>query len=317
MQLSEELKYRIENIAESYKASELISCSKKITEKYLNKSGNNESLLPSRIDVVTYSIVRMPATCASLSFALEKMIENLQDKNIESILDIGSGTGTSYFALSSKIGNSFSLTCVEREKEMISLAKELINDNKVNFLNYDSTKEFPNGKYDLVLASYFINELDENKTFEIVDKMIESTNKYLLIVDPGTPESFKRINKIREYLINKGLHIIAPCPHCNKCAISGDDWCHFVTRINRSRLHKLLKDGDAPYEDEKFSYIAFSKTPIMTCDKYRILRRPIINSGFVKVKVCKPDCTIKEETITKSNKEKYKLIKKAEVGDLL
>lgn len=317
MQLSEELRYKIETITSEYKTSELLSCSKKITEKYLNKTGKNESLLSSRIDVVTYSAVRMPATCAALSFSLEKMLEKVSDKQIEKVLDIGSGTGTSYFALNSILGSDFSLTCVEREREMISLAKELIENDKVNFLNFDSTQQFPNDKYDLVLASYFINELDDETTFKVVDKMVDATIKYLLIVDPGTPESFSRIRKIREYLINKGLYVVAPCPHCGECAICGDDWCHFTTRINRSKLHKLLKEGDSPYEDEKFSYIAFSKTPCTEHNESRILRRPIINSGFVKVKLCNPNGEIKEETITKSNKEKYKAIKKADVGDLL
>lgn len=316
MQTPEELKFKIEQIAQSYKLSDLISCSKKITEKYLNKSGNNEHLLSTRIDVVTYAIARMPATCAALSFSLEKMLENIEDNHINSILDIGSGTGTSYFALSSKLENKFSLTCVEREPEMISLAKELI-DADVNFINCDSTKEFPNGKYDLVLASYFINELDDEATFKVLDRMLEASNKYVLIVDPGTPESFSRIRKIRNYCVEKGLNIIAPCSHSKVCPICGEDWCHFVTRINRSKLHKALKEGDSPYEDEKFSYIAISKLPIKNNERSRILRRPIIQSGFVRAKLCNPNGDIKEETITKSNKERYKAIKKADVGDLL
>lgn len=317
MPISEELRYKIEQIAASYKVSDLISCSKKITEKYLNKSGNNDHLLSTRKDVVTYAIARMPATCAALSFSLEMMLENIPDREIKSVLDIGSGTGTSYFALTSTLGNEFSLTCVEREGEMISLAKELIENSGVNFLNYDSTKQFPIEKYDLVLASYFINELDDETTFKVIDKMLEASNKYLLIVDPGTPESFERMRKIRTYIINKGLYILAPCPHCKECSIKGDDWCHFVTRINRSKLHKLLKEGDSPYEDEKFSYIAVSKIPVNKNERSRILRHPMIQSGFVKVKLCNPDGEIKEETITKSNKERYKSVKKADVGNLI
>ena len=41
-----------------------------------------------------------------------------------------------------------------------------------------------------------------------------------------------------------------------------DDWCHFTCRVARSRLHKLLKGGEAPYEDEKFAFLAVARQPV-------------------------------------------------------
>lgn len=65
--------------------------------------------------------------------------------------------------------------------------------------------------------------------------------------------------EIREVLLNKGAKIIAPCMHEKKCMLPENDWCHAICRIPRSRLHKHIKEASVPYEDEKFSYMAFLK----------------------------------------------------------
>lgn len=111
----------------------------------------------------------------------------------------------------------------------------------------------------------------------------------------------------------KGAHIIAPCTHNEKCPISKDDWCSFYVRVARSGLHKQAKKGELGYEDEKFSYIAFSKTPI-THPEAVILRHPQINSGYLKVKLC-TNTGIEEKVYSKKDKEFYKKIKKMEAGE--
>lgn len=55
--------------------------------------------------------------------------------------------------------------------------------------------------------------------------------------------------------------------------------------MERTKAHKVLKNADLPYEDEKFSYIAISKEK---CDNSgtRILRHPMIEKGKIALKVC-------------------------------
>ena len=137
----------------------------------------------------------------------------------------------------------------------------------------------------------------------------------MVIIEPGTPSGYSVISKIREQVLKTGGHIIAPCPHEGDCRLAEDDWCHFTCRVQRSRLHKLLKDADVPYEDEKYSYIAFAKedTGRASC---RVLRHPEINKGFIKLSVCTADEN-SEITITKKDKELYKQARKSKQGDSL
>ena len=80
-------------------------------------------------------------------------------------------------------------------------------------------------------------------------------------------------------------------------------------------MQKQAKRGEVGYEDEKFSYIAFSKTPIKRSEAV-ILRHPQINSGYVKVKLCTQN-GIEEKTYSKKDKELYKRIKKIGAGDTI
>ena len=99
------------------------------------------------------------------------------------------------------------------------------------------------------------------------------------------------------------------------CSLPVDDWCHSIVRVERSKVHKFVKDADVPYEDEKFSYIAISREKINNSGA-RILRHPNISSGFIKVKLCN-NGSIEEKTITKKEKDLFKKVKKLKCGDLI
>ena len=149
----------------------------------------------------------------------------------------------------------------------------------------------------------------------VIEKIWNAANDVLLIIEPGTPRGFFYIKQIRDILLQKGAHIIAPCPHDNICQINENDWCQFTCRVQRSKVHKALKSGESPYEDEKFSYIAVSKHNV-NVPECRILRHPIINKGYSEFKICTKD-EIKNIKLSKKNGELYKQAKKKSSGDSL
>lgn len=85
----------------------------------------------------------------------------------------------------------------------------------------------------------------------------------MVLIEPGTPEGYLRIREARGQLIDAGMTVAAPCPHDGTCPIEvGQDWCHFSARVSRSSLHRQVKGGSLPYEDEKFSYVAATRFPV-------------------------------------------------------
>jgi ribosomal protein RSM22 (predicted rRNA methylase) len=92
------------------------------------------------------------------------------------------------------------------------------------------------------------------------------------------------------------------------------DWCHFAQRVERTSRHRQLKGGTLGYEDEKFSYLVASRKPSETVPP-RILRHPGKHSGHVQLELCMPDGHAERRTITRSNKQAYRLARKATWGD--
>ncbi len=317
MDLPIDIKNILEDLLSHYPMDNIKESSFNVIHKY-NYESHGDNHINNELDAKVYSVIRYPATYNAFYDALRHSLE-YSDNNITSILDVGGGSGAASLASLSLLNNVKDITILEKENVMIDIGEYLFSkldlSNIVRYQKSDITTYDISHKYDLVCSSYALNELDESKILSVIDKMWDSTNKILLVVEPGTPKGFSIIKLVRDYLISKGGHIISPCPHMDKCPLSNSDWCHFSTRISRSKLHKLLKGGNAPYEDEKYSYIAFSKSPCERCDS-RVLRHPKISRGYIELELCSRDGleTIK---VTKKDKDKFKTARKISAGDTI
>ena len=322
MELPISLREKINKKAEGKKQSELLEISKEISDRYINKSGRGKRLVTKDEEALVYSIARMPATYGAIVTSLQWSLD-IFDETINSVLDVGAGTGAASWASSEVINEELQITCLEREDAMINLGKEYMQDEctslaNATWLKQDVANAEITQKADLVISSYTLNEFSDEARIKAVQKLWNATNKLLLIIEPGTPESFKKMKGIREYLIESGGNVVAPCVHNQKCELPEEDWCQFTCRVSRTRLHKILKGGDSPFEDEKFFYLAISKNSKTATEKNysRVLRHPKIESGRITLKLCDVN-GIYEKMITKKEKELFKEVRKIASGDLL
>lgn len=315
MEIPQELKLAIEDTINNIKHKNLVINSEAISDKYKNHSGLGKSLITNTEEASTYSVVRMPATFGAVYSALNFTL-NLYNEELTSLIDFGAGTGAATWACNEML-NLKEITCLEREDAMISIGSSLMKKSnsllrEAKWIKYDLTKDSINNKGDIVVSSYVLNELSDSDRLKAIDKMWDSTNKVLLIIEPGTPVGSQNLMNAREYLIKKGAHIIAPCPHENICTLEKEQWCHFSCRIPRSKLHRELKKADAAYEDEKFAYIAVSRSDNKKAEA-RILRHPIIKKGRVQIEVCTKE-EIKKVELYKKHGDAYKKARKADWG---
>ncbi len=314
MDIPEGLKDSINRLLSENKASNIIENAQTISNRYRKNDGKGKRLLTNESEAVSYVISRMPATYAAVYSAFKQILANYNEK-MTSLLDVGAGTGTGTWAVN-EIENMSQITCLEREKSMSNIGKKLMKNtalDNVQWKSYDILQDEIVEKADIVLTSYMINELPEQEREKAVLKLWQATNKLMVVIEPGTPEGFKNILNIRNLIKEQGGYIVAPCCCNGECPIKENDWCAFYARVARSSIHRQAKGGNLGYEDEKFSYIAFSKTPVEITGE-RILRHPQINSGFVKVKLCTAD-GIQEKTYSKKDGKIYKKTKKLDAGE--
>ena len=141
---------------------------------------------------------------------------------------------------------------------------------------------------DLVVASYMIGEIGDAEQRALSELMWAKTGDTLLVVEPGTPAGYARIIALRDHLIAQGAHVAAPCPHDGKCPLEKPDWCHFTQRLQRSRAHKQVKGAELPFEDEKFAYVALTRTAVARRPS-RVLTQPAVSKVEVAAKLCTPE----------------------------
>lgn len=326
MELPNYLKIASEKLVEGINISTISHSARELSRRYKEESGQGKSLLNKDEEAAVYSLMRMPATFSAVSFVLDKVCE-VSDFVPRSLLDVGAGTGGATFA-----ANEFfaldKIICLERELAMENIGRKLMSygEDKVlkeaEYIRTDLVEEATkangnNKKYlsDLVISSYVLNEMSIENRMKVVKWLWDNTEKMLVIIEPGTPVGFSNIRRIRDFLIEQGAYVCAPCPHMNNCHIVGDDWCHFTVRVQRGKIHKMLKNADVPYEDEKFSYIAFSRAPIETKTYGRIMRHPITQKGRMDLTLCTKE-GIHTKTVTKKDNEAYKFAKKTNCGDI-
>lgn len=323
MELPFELKMAIEKQTEGMRITEMKQIAGELSHRYRTKSGKGKVLLAEEKEAAVYSAVRMPATFGAVFSALNYVLETVNLK-AASLLDVGAGTGAAAWAADALLELQ-TITCMEREAAMRKVGKSIMQQGssvlqRAEWISGDLI--FDNiMQADLVIASYVLNELLGENFLKTIDKLWQAAEELLLIVEPGTPQGYKRLRMAREYLLSKGADIAAPCPHNMGCPMppavaslnSENDWCHFTCRIARSRLHRQLKDGEVPYEDEKFSYMAFTKKQAKKVPA-RILRHPYIGKGYISLEVCNAD-GIETTVIRKKDKDIYKKAKKVQCGD--
>ena len=147
----------------------------------------------------------------------------------------------------------------------------------------------------------------------MVEHLWRGTSGLLVLVEPGTPAGFGVLRAAREQLLALGGQIAAPCPGAVPCPMEGGNWCHFSQRVARSRLHRQAKGGELGYEDEKFSYLAVSRLSARPVAA-RVLRHPQVRKGHLGLTLCTGEGA-REQTVTRSAGERYRMAKDLKWGD--
>lgn len=294
----------------------------RLIANYRGRTPTDAPVLRDRSDVAAYAAYRMPATFEAMRAALGALADAAPDWSPAGHTDIGGGTGAAVWAAGATWDGRRPVTVLDWAQPALDLGRELAAGSPFPAVRAAAWHRTRIGaaltveSSDLVTVSYVLGELTEADRTAVVDAAAAAvTTGAVVITEPGTPEGYARVLAARAQLLAAGLHVAAPCPHDAPCPIEpGTDWCHFSARVARSSLHRQVKGGSLPYEDEKFSYVAATRFPPRRVPA-RILRRPQIRKGQVLLELCEPDDTLRRATVTKRQGPLYKDARNADWGD--
>ncbi|MET8077469.1 small ribosomal subunit Rsm22 family protein [Streptomyces sp. NPDC005303] len=290
----------------------------RLIASYRGTTPTDAPILRDRADVAAYAAYRMPATFEAVHAALEAFAEAVPDWTPADHTDVGGGTGAATWAVTATWPGDRAVTVLDWSDPALALGREIAAANPAlrdaRWQRARIGKDLTLPATDLVTVSYVLNELTPDDRTALVDTAAASAQG-VVIVEAGTPAGYARVIEARDRLIAAGFRVAAPCPHSAACPIvPGEDWCHFSARVSRSSLHRQVKGGSLPYEDEKFSYVAATRLPA-TPAPARVIRRPQIRKGQVLLDLCEPDERLSRRTVTKRHGELYKAARDAAWGD--
>ena len=305
-------------------AGELARASEALVTRYRSVAPASAPILASRAHVAAYASYRMPATHA----ALARVLDAVADRGLapRSLLDLGGGTGAAAWAAAGVFGSLESVTVLDQVEEALALGRVLVADAPSPVLSGATFRRaaagaWPDLEADLVTVSYVLSELDQRQQDALVADAMQRGGA-VVVVEPGTPDGYARVLRVRAALLAAGWALLGPCPHETHCPLAQGDWCHFAARLERSAEHRRLKGAELSYEDEKFSWVAAASPGVMSSHQAealsgRILRHPLKRKGFVEFQVCRPDGTAGREVVSKKAGERYRRARDAAWGDTL
>lgn len=314
--LPAELKAALETRLQGFSRNDAAERAAAISKTY--RDGGGSGAIKSPTDALAYALARMPATYAAIVASLNALCEIRPDFSPNSLLDVGAGPGTATWAAAEAFSSLQHFVLLDANDALRTLALDLISESArfrdVRYERGEARAALANADpADLVIASYVIGELGDSEQQTLTALMWEKARDTLLVVEPGTPAGYARILALRGRLIASGPHVAAPCPHDGRCPLAAPDWCHFTQRLQRSRAHKQVKGADVPFEDEKFSYVALTRTPVAPRPA-RVLAQPSVGKAEVTAKLCAPD-GLEIATIPRRDKQAYATARRWRWGD--
>jgi ribosomal protein RSM22 (predicted rRNA methylase) len=314
--LPEALRHALAALAEGRGRKGLAERSQAITAGYRSRRGS-DGTIATEDDALAYALARMPATFAAAEAVFERLMEVAPGLAPQSLVDVGCGPGTVSFAAVRALPSLETMALIDRNAALLSLAGTLAANalpeqgpsfHRANIL----TAALPAA--DLVTAGYVLAEIAAPAQEGFVRRLWDAARQALVLIEPGTPDGFARLRAARTALIAAGAHVAAPCTHEGACPMAGEDWCRFLVRVQRSRDHRLLKQGERPFEDEPYAYLAVMRDRPADRPAWRIVGRPAETKPGITLPACGKEGR-RSLTVARRERDKHREFSRLRWGD--
>jgi ribosomal protein RSM22 (predicted rRNA methylase) len=355
MELPAALRHAVDQALDGIALGDLTAAAERLSRRYRAEIRDGRFHLSDDLAALAYLTTRLPATYAAIRAALSMVTERLPDLRPSRQLDLGAGPGTAFWAARDcwpDLGSAILLegsAAIRRQGELLMAravdakgdAPPQVTWIDADLARLDGGAVSALGSSDLVSLCYVLDELSPEARHRLIEAAWSQCTGLLLIVEPGTPAGWRRILAARDQLLAADARMVAPCPHALPCpllapllppllpgqsapqpvAAASEEWCHFSRRVARSRLHRLAKQADVPWEDEKFIFIAVARPAVMQAAapaaEARLITPARGGSGRLQLRLCESDGEVHDRLITKRDGDLYRRARRLDWGDTL
>jgi ribosomal protein RSM22 (predicted rRNA methylase) len=319
--LPADLRESLSSALEPLPVDQLSVAVRRLIDRYRTDAAAATPILGDDLDVAAYAAYRMPATYAAVRGALRRLAEVLPEFRPARQVDVGGGTGAGAWAAAEVFPSLTGITVLDQVASALAWGSRLAgrSSGALRSAAWRRWRAEPDADLppaDLVTIGYLLGELPPEARTRLVERAA-GTGGVVVVVEAGTPAGYARMIAARAVLAGCGLAILAPCPHERECPLAGTgDWCHFPARVNRSALHRRLKDARLGHEDEKYSYVAAAPARLGGQRATgRVLRHPAFRKGLVTLQVCAAADGVAPVLVSKRQGERYRRARDTGWGD--
>jgi hypothetical protein len=266
------------NVPHAFNAKDVLALSE------LYNGGLGSPQIWSQIDLLrAYLYYFLPLNMARLKAAYQFGHELGFFKNLTSVIEFGSGPGTSQLAFGHEL-NIKSWRAQESAQTAQTIHKTLASAVKLiapEFLK-KSLRVEPNT---LGVFSYSLCEKElPNWAFDC---------EALFVVEPATERWGRNLMALRKKLIKGGFSIWAPCTHNDDCPLlekTKNDWCHMRAHIELPNwLSEFSKQLPMRNDTVTYSYLLVRKTPPpeKIKDTTRVIGDTLYEKGKIRQAICR------------------------------
>lgn len=162
---------------------------------------------------------------------LSRLYDLISISNPISVLDWGCGTAAASRKFYQFFGEDVSsIKLHDRSPKVSAYAKKRLSSEVKNCDVYIADG-ISTEKSDVALLSHVINEFDDRKLSELINRL--RGHELIIWLEPGTHRESRKLMKVRAELIDQ-YEVIAPCSHQSTCPMQAQEneshWCHFFAK---------------------------------------------------------------------------------------
>lgn len=242
-----------------------------------------------------------------------EVIENLSKTNL---IDIGSGPGVFCLAWAELFKDTKEVSIIESSELMKIQAKKMISALHPNI----SVKENHFPEDSCMLFGHSFNEIGVEESYDLIKK---ADPKYILLIEPGTKDTFFNMLKLREKLLAINYQIVFPCQAQTVCPLENQDkdWCHQFLNIRYNQdFESLSQKLKIDRKKLPITVHLYQKNEVLKFKDHeaRVIRVYKPTKFSYEFDLCHQNKTFKFEVMKKHyKKSEQKELEKIKSGDLV